>query len=1176
MKKTLLLLASAALLLVGCAKEQIAEKTVGEGLQTVSFTVGVESAATKAVADNDGAAAKVNHWIMEVRDSDGDVYNRQEKTNQTGTTNSFDVPLVKGQTYQVLFWADTKGAYNTADLKQISKACFTANADSLDAFSAVVKDFAITQATQQNITLKRPFAQLNVVFTDLKKLYQTMGNATEYEKFAPTTFVAKAKVPTSFNVLTQEAGNPTAEVSMTAATDYLGNYIAKKDTSTLYMDYIFASLTKDIVDIDFSFVSKGVAIAHNFTSIPFQRNYRTNIKGNLMSAGASWTVTIAPEWDSLDDGSLDYNVEYFEASTIKEAQDYIAEAGDQKSKAVDLSNATITSDDIDKTDNTIKFKLTPTSPADMVNFTLPAIPEEVITAGCTGWKITYTDISYPTKNVNVTAPDGTSVTIEAPKSHVTLNGELYDQVTATTSQSTLVVPAGVTVDKLIVKEGAVEIHGVVNNLSVSPETGKTVVFKDCENLKPAVYAIAKQNIAEGYVADDATNSIVKKDFVQDKNGVWHVMNAKAYNEFAAAVNGGTTFEGQTVVLDADIDFQNATVAPIGNFTDKTQFKGTFDGNNKKLSNVTVQNVTGKMGVGIFGKVYAPCVIKDLVVEGATVIGDKDTAGDKAIAYVGGVAGHGYATIQNCTFKGDIYAGHQIGGIAGSGGFTIKDCTFEGNIISERYWALGGIIGNCQDGGEISGNSAKGTISAKGSDPLIAGGIIGAPLYTTYNVKNNHGAMSMTYNGESFENVYPIVGVYNEDANLTATDFEKLLSTLADNTWDKTISPNDSYAIIYHSTELTKTGYVINYGAATTKAPVAMIGETGYETLQAAFNAVPDGIETTITLNADAKTATLGDKNHIGAKTVILNLNGHSITGYVSGITDLTGYTSLNGATLVNFGNLTINGEGTIGDLEGEYHHNALVNISNGTNLTINGGTFVAKSCCVFHYSAGSQANNASLNVNGGTFTTSIRGFENNKYVFGICGQAGQILTFNYANATTEGIKGIYCTLAGTTLNIHSGSITADVNAIYLSSGKNVTINIDGGELETLDSGSREYNYKTTGTYAGCSLPIYCANASSSENIVCNIAGGTFVYPYMSWQLSGTIPATWERVINAGVGITPNVANANITASLTGGTYSTNQMLSDITNPQSEASGIVAEGYTCQDNGNGTWTVVAAN
>ena len=1173
MKKTLLLLASAALLLVGCAKEKLGPDAGSGEMVTANFTAQMQGMPqTKSVTDGEGT--KATRCVMEIY-YQGVLYTRDVKLISEMKA-TFTPKLVSNRTYDVLFWADC-GGENLADkyyktnaeglglqAVEMKTTAYAANDDARDAFYTTKSVPVGQQVSSETFTLTRPFSQVNIITTDAA----VIKNANLYPDGVKMVY----KAPTKFNLLTKTLSEE-KELTVTGAP--YEAFDATSPALTLEMDYLFTGEDKSALDIAFEASKTGEATTtHSFTNIPVQRNYRTNIKGALLTTTGDWTATIAPAWTTPA-----YDVPFLSASTITEAQNYIAPdaQGTQTVKVVDLSKATISTTDIKGDDKKIEFRLKTTSPADMVNFALPEIPQDVLEAGCTGWKITYDD-GYPTQNVNVTAPEGTSVTIEAPNSHVTLNGELYEQVTATTSQSTLVVPAGVTVDKLIVKEGAVEIHGVVNNLTVSPAQGKTVVFKDCENLGDDVYAVAKQHIAEGYVADDATNSIVKKDFVQDENGVWHVMNAKAYNEFTAAVNGGTTFEGQTVVLDADIDFQNATVAPIGNQSDNKPFKGTFNGNNKKLSNVTVQNIVGKQGVGIFGKVYAPCVIKDLTVESATVIGDKTTAGDKAIAYVGGIAGHGYATIQNCTFKGNIYAGHQIGGIAGSGGFTITGCTFEGNIISERYWGLGGIIGNCQDGGAISENTAKGTISAKGSDPLIAGGIIGAPLYTTYDVKNNYASMSMTYNGEPFENVYPIVGVYNEDQPKTETDFAKLTATLANNTWDKTISPNESYAILYHSSNLTPTGYLINYGAATTKAPVAKIGDTEYETLQAAFNAVPDGIETTITLNADATTATLGDKNHIGAKTVILNLNGHNITGYVSGITDLTGYTSLNGATLVNFGNLTINGEGTIGDLEGEYHHNALVNISNGTNLTINGGTFVAKSCCVFHYSASSQANTASINVTGGNF----KSYENaatNKYVFGIGGKSGQILTFNYCNAkaeaSAEGAKGIYCSLAGTTINVHSGSITANINAIYLSSGKNVTINIDGGTLETLDSENHANNYNSNGSYCGSSLPIY-ASASGSENIVCNISGGIFKYPYYSYQLNGTIPATWERVINAGVGITSNVANANIKATLTGGTYSTNQMLSDITNPQSEASGIVAQGYTCKDNGDGTWTVVAEN
>lgn len=476
MKKYLLLLASAALLFVGCQKEQIEREAGGEGLQTYSFTVGTESIATKAVADNDGHAAKINHWIMQVLDSDGDVYNYQEKDGVVGVkTQTFDVPLVKGQTYQVLFWADAKGSYVVTDLRDVKRTEATAlkaNADSLDAFSAVVKDFATVQATKQNVTLKRPFAQLNVVFTDLNKLYKTMNNADEYAKFKPANFVAKAKVPTTFNVLTEEAGTPAATpLEMKAATDYIGNYTPHNEKATLYMDYIFASKgTKDVVDIDFSFVSKGVTIAHNFTSIPFQRNYRTNILGEFMSAGATWNVVVDPIWDSQEDGSKDINVDYREVNKTSEVQDVIASKTEDPNKEGQGLSVIIndevgpTNDDIIIPDDTPKDK----TPEIILDF-------KKLSAGA---QIVIRDEKHPVDQavvdgakeyageVVVIVPEGTTaqqVKILTDKSTVTVRGE-YGTVIASCAPQTIIVEKETVIGKLQVAKGNVEVYGKVTSI----------------------------------------------------------------------------------------------------------------------------------------------------------------------------------------------------------------------------------------------------------------------------------------------------------------------------------------------------------------------------------------------------------------------------------------------------------------------------------------------------------------------------------------------------------------------------------------------------------------------------------------------------------------------------------------------------------------------------------------
>ena len=673
MKKALLLFASAALLLVGCAKEQIAENNVGEGLQTVSFTVGVESAVTKAVADNDGKAAKINHWVIQVIDSDNAVYHYKAEDGVVGEkTHTFDVPLIKGQTYDVLFWADTKGAYNIEDLTNVSKACYTANADSLDAFYAVVSGFSTTQSTKQDITLKRPFAQLNVVFTDLEKLYTTIGNDVEYEKFVPKEFVAKAKVPASFDVRSQTAGAADTVITVKAATDYNGNYVAKKDTSTLYMDYMFASKdTKDVVDIDFSFVSKGVTIAHNFTSIPLQRNYRTNIKGDLMSANAKWEVEVDPNWDSLEDGSKDYNVNYYEPSSITDAQNYIANNDDQKAKAVDLSKYTVTTSDFDhdSEDKTIKFELKTTSPKDMVNFTLPEIPQEVIDAGCTGWKITH-ETGYPTDNVNVTAPEGTIVTIDAPNSHVTLNGSVYTQATASTGNNTLVVPAGVTIDNLIVKKGAVEIHGTVNHLTVTPEEGKTVCFRECEGLSAEVFSAIK---GEGH--DYIDSPMYTYELVGEKYNIYKLLvvamiGEKEYPSIAAAVAAvpANNTELVTIKVMSDVVINSSSLSINKNnvVLDGQGHTIAIDETDTSLDQYLVEGAKKKYGSFQMIKVSGNDVtLKNLTLDSKNYRGASlaTTNGGKNVSY------------ENIVYKG-LGSGHYYGTAGGDGTLKFKDCTFE--------------------------------------------------------------------------------------------------------------------------------------------------------------------------------------------------------------------------------------------------------------------------------------------------------------------------------------------------------------------------------------------------------------------------------------------------------------------------------------------------------------------
>lgn len=308
MRKYLLFFASAMLLFAGCAKDGLGQGTVADG-ETVEVNIAtslpMSAKSTKAVWDNDGNAANVDHWIMEVYDKQEKLYDRQELTGQTGLTKTFKVTLIKNQTYKFVFWADKQGSYTTSDLTDIKTVLSSdsreAGKDALDAFFCM-KEYKSTKSESISAVLKRPFGQVNIVTLDTKKVFDEIGNVTEYGKFIPQDLKVTAKVYNGFNALADTLAN-LKEVDLTEEICYGKapySYAEPKDSTTLFMDYLFVSEEQELVDLAFEFLSNGEKIEYSFAAIPVRRNYRTNIMGNLLSNDAEWTVTIDPEWETPD------------------------------------------------------------------------------------------------------------------------------------------------------------------------------------------------------------------------------------------------------------------------------------------------------------------------------------------------------------------------------------------------------------------------------------------------------------------------------------------------------------------------------------------------------------------------------------------------------------------------------------------------------------------------------------------------------------------------------------------------------------------------------------------------------------------------------------------------------------------------------------------------------------
>lgn len=545
MKKSVVLFASAVLLLAGCQKaETISESQLNGGDGEYTFSVSVPDTETKAVADSDGVAAHVNHWVMEVLDADGARYNYQEEDGEAGVkTHSFTVRLVKGQVYTVLFWADTKDTYNVDSLEVVKLAnqtTYSANLDSRDAFSAFVADFHTEQATTEAVTLKRAVSQMNIIFTDLKGLFETMGSdSVEYAKFKPVSFKAEAKVPTTFNVRTQEAGAPaTSALTITADGDYLDNYDKHREKETLFMDYFFSSADqKDLVDIDFSFTSKGVEISHSFTSVPFQRNYRTNIIGELMSSNATWNIEVDPVWFTPDIDVTCVTVDTpAEAKTALQIKANTPQVNGEEA-VVKVTEFTESADNYELViPDAITKTNTPGVTFEANN--VPAGKTLIVTDETIGGNCEYEG--------NVTlVTDAENVVVKTSKAHFELVGNAK-VVYASTSDNTVVISKGYTVDSLIVEKGNVAVRGTVKSIRRGDNNPDDITYVD-------IYRSGKWENEE----NEQSKILIARH-------PSFVIGTEVYCSLQDAFN--STKDGDVIVLANDVNIATATINKAINVT----------------------------------------------------------------------------------------------------------------------------------------------------------------------------------------------------------------------------------------------------------------------------------------------------------------------------------------------------------------------------------------------------------------------------------------------------------------------------------------------------------------------------------------------------------------------------------------------------------------------------------
>lgn len=254
-----------------------------------------------------------------------------------------------------------------------------------------------------------------------------------------------------------------------------------------------------------------------------------------------------------------------------------------------------------------------------------------------------------------------------------------------------------------------------------------------------------------------------------KDGEWYVidspddlywlaksapMNFKAKLTADITINSGVLNSDGSLNTSASANFDEWK--PIG--TSSQPFIGTFDGNNKTISGLYI-NDSNKDNVGLFGYIGKNSTVTGTVKD--VTLADSYVRGNK---YVGGICGRNKGgTIEQSTNQATVTGCGQVGGICGYNSGNITSCTAGGSVSTTSGDSVGGICGY-NTGGTVKSCTSGCTVEGKGTSTggicgYNWGGLLGCRNTGTVSGRRWVGGVC----GENRSSGNAIQGCYNEGA-----------------------------------------------------------------------------------------------------------------------------------------------------------------------------------------------------------------------------------------------------------------------------------------------------------------------------------------------------------------------------------------------------------------------------
>ena len=739
-------LAVATLLLAttSCSKEDDLTPGIGHDGNQVIYTVQIPGVAqSRAIADGVevGAGKLATRLIYAMYENGahekgilkaGFVDDAATGETPDGTF-TVSLTLAKKINYDILFMAynpencafimDNATAANN-DLKAlaINKENLKANQEQYDAFVGKLVKQNINSASN-HVDLKRPFAQVNAATTaeDLNAVKELQSEVTK-SKFvvyqAPVTLNIFDDSVSGAETLTYAAE---AILTKNNAADYPKNEeITVNNVSYKYlaMAYVLAGTECSTHDVDFTFYrNDGRDVSDlSVVGMPIQANFRTNIVGTLLTQQEDYSIEIDADFGGdINKDDIVYTQEAFKKALQEGGTIYVGKKGGARS-AEEAYTWNAPSKD---------FKIVGISEGVVIDFA---------SAGqyyCVNDSV---DAAFENVTLNFTSNNYSGFQHSASETYknciinncvwtyalaATFEGCTFNQ-TGDAYNIWMYSPGSIAVKDckfnsycksiLIYNEGAVKFDVAIEKTSFTSQVydSKAAVQMHTEHGIYGTLTMTNVTVSGKYsefpknlgwfneinkTTGAETRNFEKKITVTDGVGwtetEYLISNANGMFWFANEVNvNKNTFNGKVVKLVADIDLKNQAWTPVGQ-TGATQFMGTFDGNDKTVSNLSIDKTAeggGNYSSGVFGWLNA-ATIKNLNVSGATVKGNHN---------VGVIAGYletAGCAIENCHVTGATVECHVknsdangdkagvIVGQAGNENVAVKNCTAKNSTVS---------------------------------------------------------------------------------------------------------------------------------------------------------------------------------------------------------------------------------------------------------------------------------------------------------------------------------------------------------------------------------------------------------------------------------------------------------------------------------------------------------------